>query len=426
MSAKHFIPLLALLAAFCVWNVSQRRSIQSLEIKNRVLRQQIRAAGDRDPSATSSPPHARGAGQGFSSGERPFDWEKLSIRMMENRGSAAAPELAALADRLAQMSQQDLSASLDQISTLGLEAEAKSLLEANLLEAWIKKDPESALKRFASRISPESGDDDVTLQLPAALRGWARQDPTAAAAWLDRQIAIGLFQSRSLDGDSDVRTEFEAALAGILLSTDSTAAVVRLSGLSDDQRRDVLDQTDFSELNAHGRIAYVDLIRGLLRDNESAATFSNIVPELISEGGYAQVSAFLDEIHASPGERELSATQAVSARLEEISATRTVTRQDFELMRRWLDQQAPGTASQVAGTVLAEMAGTGGESGFADAARLVLDLQPDGRDEALAAFLESDAAHSNLAKALQLAGHITDGKRREAVIRNLKANASPP
>ncbi|MCF7733387.1 MAG: hypothetical protein K9N23_16980 [Akkermansiaceae bacterium] len=64
----------------------------------------------------------------------------------------------------------------------------------------------------------------IKWHLPNALREWAKQDPAKAGAWLDQQIAAGKFASKTLDGSSQFRTQFESVMSGVLFPSDPDAA----------------------------------------------------------------------------------------------------------------------------------------------------------------------------------------------------------
>jgi len=417
------IPPGVALVAVLVWNVSQWRSISSQEEQSRVLRTRIESA--RSPRKPGDPTAADGSRSSkikIPAGNEAIDWKNLSARMAEMQESGGVGDMRAMVElqkRLSGMSAEELIAALDAISALGLEPGVRNLMEEMLVEPLIGRDPELALATFADRI--QNDEDGVGWQLSAALGAWAKKDPAAAGAWFDRQIAAGLFESKSLDGQSQRRMEFEAALVGVLLTSDGVAAGQRIAALPEDQRREALEQIPFSELTAAGQKAYAELVRGLVPQDERAGSFTHIISELIPEGGYAKVEAFLDGIQASPEERAVSAREAANSQLEKIAGERAVTRDDVEAMREWLNRQAPGTVDRVTGEALADAAQDGGEFSFSDASKLAVEYhRSSGNDDVLVAFLESYAARSNLEEALPLADRIADPKRREKILRKFQ------
>lgn len=410
-------PALALVAVG-VWNVAQWRAVSVEAGRVRDLSERIQAAR----SAPAAMTDVRFAKPKAALAEGPIDWKRLASQfkeMEESGGMGDIRTMIAFQKRLAAMSRDELVAALEEIASLELDAGQRELLEQMLVSPLIGKDPELALTTFASRIPLD--DDGVAWQLSSALAAWAKINPAGAAAWFDRQIAAGLFDSKSLDGQSQTRTEFEAAMTGVLLDSDVAAANRRIAALPEDQRREALEQISFSELNAAGQKAYMEMVRGLIPQDERDGSFSHVISELVPDGGYARVGAFLDEIQATPEERSVSAREAANTRLEEIAGEREVTRQDVDAMREWLKNQAPGTEDRVTGEALADAAQEGGEFGFAEASKLALEYhQTSGNDDVLVAFLESFAARSNLDEALPLADKITDPARRDAILKRLK------
>lgn len=328
-------------------------------------------------------------------------------------------EAAALQKRISGMSASELVSALDEIAAMDLDAESKASLEEMLVDPLIKLDPELVLKRFADRLDDE--DDGVAWQLSSALREWAKKDRAAAAAWFDGQIAAGLFESKSLDGVSQSRLEFEASLVGELLGTDFAAASERIAALPEEQRREALEQIPFSELSPGARNAYAELVRGLVPEDERAGSFTHVISEIVPDGGYPKVDEFLNAIQATPEERAVSAREAANARIEEIAGERAVTRQDVDAMRQWLAKHSPDTVDRVTGEALADASQDGGEFSFEQASQLALEYnRKGGNDDVLVAFLESFAARSNLEQALPLVDKISDPARRAEILKQLE------
>lgn len=414
LKASHIIPPILALAAVLAWNLAESRSIRSLDAGTRELRGKIASARGSGVSAVAggrkpkTPLKIGGA----------IDWKGMSQRIAAMQDGGGTSDIRAMMDfqqRLSGMTGDEIVAAFDEIQALGLEEDERSLLEEMLIEPLIEKDPELALARFVDRIGND--DDGVAWQLSAAMGNWAKKDLTAATAWFDRQIAAGVFDSRSLDGRSQARLEFEAALAAELLGSDSAEAGQRIAALPEDQRREALEQISFSELSPAAQAAYAGLVRSLVPQDERAGSFTHVISELVPDGGYTQVDAFLDTIRATAEERQVSSREAANTRIGEIAGEREVTRQDVDAMREWVEKQAPGTADKVTGEALADAAQEGGELDFEGASDLVLEYhQRSGSDDVLVSFLESFAARSNLELALPLAEKIRDPKRRAEIL----------
>jgi hypothetical protein len=421
LKLSSFIPPLLALIVVVAWNLSRWQAVSHQETANRILRERVNEAPVMKSGVSrSSGASDRAKRAGIFSEGVPLDWQEVARKLKEvqSRGIGDPRSALAIKKRLSAMSTDELLAALADVASLGLDPEQRAELEEMLVEPLIEKDPELALKTFASRLQDD--DDGVAWQLSSAFGEWLKKDRVAAQAWFDSQIAAGLFESKSLDGQSQARLEFEAALLGNLLGSDLASAGQRIALLPEDQRREALEQIPFAELSPEAQRDYAALVRDLIPQDERDGSFTHVISSLVPEGGYEKVDAFLDGIQATPEERAVSAREAANSQLQTIAEDRAVTRDDVETMRRWLDQQAPGTKDRVTGEALADAAQDGGEFTFADASKLALEYNRNsGNDDVLVAFLESFAARSNLEAALPLVDKISDPKRRQEILDKL-------
>ncbi len=422
LKAVHIIPPLVALILAGAWNAAQMRSISSMEKDGGMLREKIAAtlaAGDVpvDPSRA-----AHSGRNAVADSKDPIDWRQLSGLMQEMQNGGGMSNIRAIMSfqqRVMTMSKEEMIAALDDISKLGLSSDARQALEAMLISPLIGKDPRLALEHYAGRIQTDPS--GVGWQLATALRAWAKQDLTAAAAWFDQQIAGGAFDSKTLDGKSEVRSQFEAALMDSLISTDLAAANRRLSDLPEDQRREILEQISFPELSPEAQKAYAEMVRQLVPADEREGSFAHIASQLVDAEGYGKVSTFLDAVNASPEERAAAAKQTAESQLEQLGSEGTVTRANVDQLREWLTRQAPGEVDRITGKALAEAAQEQGTFNYSAASQLVLQYQQSsGSDEVLIAFLEGYSAHSNLEEAKHLADMIADEKRRDEILQQLR------
>lgn len=412
----HIIPPALSLVLVLAWNLRSQGSIDTIEARNREWRSEIAAVTDAQHG------DERGAGPRRravkSSGAAP-DWRALATKAAKGSESMDLKSMLEVNRHMESMSDLDILAALDGMDAMGLDDREKAALEDLLIDPLIEKNPQLALERFVDRIGKD--DDNIGWRLSTAMAGWAKLDATAAMAWFDRQIAAGTFDSRSLDGRSEARIEFEGAIAGELLGTSDAVVSRRISALPEDQRREALEQISFSELSPAAREAYVGLVRGLVPEDERDGSFSHMVSDLAEESGFEEVETFLNRIHATPEERQVSAKEAANTRLGAIAEDREVTAGDVDAMRAWVEKQAPGSADRITGEALGDAAQDGGEFNFDAASKLALDYhRRSGGDEVLAAFLESFAARSNSEQALPLLEQIRDPKLRERLRESLQ------
>jgi hypothetical protein len=418
LKARHFIPLGLALAALAFWNFCQRQSAGELAVQSKSLQQKIETVQRTHAASVSSEKFKTR----LQSTDQPLDWKNLGSRMVAAQQKDTATEDAVLESfkqRLVKMTATELFAALDQISTLGLEAEAKAMLEEALVEALIKQDPARTVVKFADRIQDES--DGVGWQLAGALSEWAKRDLAAATAWFDQEITAGRFESKSLDGQSEVRLDFEAALLNQLLGSAPKAAAARLAALPEGQRRTALEQINTAEMSLSGQQVYMDLLRKLVPQDERGDALSHLISEVVPDGNYPKITQFLNLIQATPEERTVATRAAVGNQLEEISGERAVTKNDLETMRTWLKQQAPTAVDRLTGEALGQAIQNGGDFDFTQAAALVSEYhQSSGNDDLITGFLTTATADGTNKQAIALAEKIKDSKRREEALANLK------
>ena len=422
MKAIYYIPLGLGLAGLVTWSITQQRSASELATESSALQKQIDKAKTKKSLASAASANSQKLKDKLATSTQPIDWKNLAARMVEvqkNDQSGDDTVLDSFEKRLEKMSKEELLLALDEISALGLVGEEKSLVEEALIEVLIEKDPAYTLEKYADRIQEDS--DGVGWQLPTALGIWAKKDATAAAAWFNKEIAAGRFESKSLDGQSEVRLEFEAALLSELLSSNASAANSRILALPEDQRSSAMQQIPFSEMSASGQKEYVKMIRELVPPAERMDSFSHVISEQFPEGNYNETTAFLDSINATPEERATAAKDTANTRLEDISSQRPVTRNDIEELRGWIKKQSPSTLDRSTGEALGAAVQDDGDFNFSKASQLALEYhKSSGKDEVLIGFLKNFSAHENLPEAIKLAAQISDPKRREEILSTLK------
>ena len=422
LKATYLIPPVAALVLVVAWNVFQVRSSASLESAVSAMQDKISHAVASGNLPLGSSSAARPSKAASSTGKQAHDWKELAARLLEMENGGDRSDLRAglnFQQELAGMTQEEMIAALDEIAALDLSAEARESLESLILAPLIREDPQLALERFADQIGSESS--AMGWQLSTALRDWAKKDLAGATAWFDRQIADGKFDSKTLDGRSEERTRFEAALMQSLLTSDPNAASQRLANIPEDQRREVLEQIAFPELGPQDQKNYAELVRQLVPQDERAGSFAHIASELVDDSGYGKVSSFLDAVQATPAERAAAAMQTAESRMQSLGVEGAVTRADVDSLREWLTRQAPGQVDSITGKAIAEAAQDEGKFKFAEASQLVLQYhQSTGSDDVLVAFLQSYSARSNLEEAIHMAELISDKKRRAEILNQLK------
>ena len=145
----------------------------------------------------------------------------------------------------------------------------------DLFEAWGSHDPESALMR-AKGLTPE----DTQSATEHVLRGWAKADPAAAAAWIlktaptDGKLLAGVYQSWISIAPEQARGWFDSLPEGdakrnAFTLTYSASSTIEMPVFS---TRDVLSDTSWSSKPVSERNA-TDLLHWASQDTEGARTF---------------------------------------------------------------------------------------------------------------------------------------------------------
>ena len=412
-------PAVALLVAGA-WIASQRQAISTFENESTVLEKHIAAA--RSASA-ADPARAKPAGPAKTAkAKEPLDWKKIAAQFAEMQQSSGMGDMRTiirLQQRLRAMTQQEIVAALDEIASLGLAEDSRSLLEQMLIGPLVEKDSEFAIRHFIDRLQDPGR--MIGWHLSNAMREWAKKDPAKATAWFDQQIAAGRFDSKSLDGKSQSRNQFEGNLISVLLASDPDAASRRLGAMAEDQRAEILGEHSFRQLGQENQLAFATLVRGQVPPKDQAKSLAQMASRLVDDDGYAKVTGFMDRIAATPAERKACVEQAVESRIQTISYQKKITLADLDAMREWTKVQAPDSTDSLTGKALANSLQGGGKMEFAAASELALHYQEiSGNDDVLASFLDDWPAHRNKEQARVLAAKISDDKRREEILTKLK------
>jgi hypothetical protein len=420
LKALHFIPPAVALVLVGGWVGSQRHSISVVENETVVLRKRLAAvAAEIDDGGSAR----RAAAPGKTAGGRDvIDWKKVAAQMGGmNRGGSMSDmrAMVKLQQQLISMSRDELATALKELTALDLPADSQAILENMLIGPLVEKDPEFALTLFADRLNDDRN--GTNWQLSRAMQEWLKKDSRAAGAWFDEQIAAGKFESKTLDGKNQTRLQFEGALITTLMESDPAAVSARLAALPVDQRSQVLSNHMTGNLKEENQAAFADLVRSQLAEADQARTFAQTASRMASDEGYEKVNSYMDRINATPAERAACVEQVANSKVQVLSRTQKVTRENIESIREWAQSQAPDASDSVTGKALAR-ASSGGRSTmeFSEAAELAGQYHAaSGNDDVLIGFLEGGSAWSHKEQARELAAKISDEKRRNQILQQL-------
>ena len=413
------------------WLASQHQSITRLEQESSILRKSM-AAGSSG-AEDDSPGAKKALSAKAAKDKEPLDWKKIAAQFAEMRKNDDIDNIDNIYNmdnmrtmmrfkhRLQTMTKEELVAALDEIAALDLTAKSRARLEQMLLEPLIQKDPELALTHFIDHIQNENS--GLNYYLSGALQELAKKDPVKASAWFNQQIAAGKFDSKSLDGRSKPRQQFERALIEVLLASDPDAAGHRLGAIPEDQRHEVLNTFDFPFCRERNELAFAKLVRSQVPADEQADTLAKQGSDLVFDGGYSKVTEYLDRIEATPAERAKCAEEAAKWKLWD-QDDKKVTRENLDEMREWVTTQAPEALASITGKYLGEAVEGHHKMEFSEAADLALQYnQISGNDDVLINFLESLLPSDGKVvweEAHALAEKITDEKRREEILKRIE------
>ena len=402
-------PPVAALALCALWLGSQRVSLSRLKDETTILRAHIEQT--RQEVAAGNPTRADvspGKGPGE---ERTIDWRKIS-KIVQASNQESFPDmkaLIALRRRLAEMPPEELKAALEEIAALDLPADAARDLESMLIDLLAQKDPEIVLQRFADRL----GDEQLGWQLSRAFRLWTKKDAAAAARWMDEQVAKNTFESKTLDGKNPVKLRFEAGLIAAFLESDPVAASSRLAAVPEDQRADLLRQGP-DMIKPGTEKAFAELVRSQVPAEAQASTLASSASGLVRQGGYERVTEFLVASGASREERAAVVADSLRKRISNGNELDTT----VEESREWILREAPEDAERLSGQALAHMSEW---REFPELAQLAVGYQAEsGKDDALVAFLTSEASRGRRDEALPFVDKIIDPGKREEVLKHLE------
>ncbi len=418
MKFRLFIPLVISLVISGIWLASQRRLITKLEQKSSILHKSIatRLSGVGDDSQ-----FAKKAASATAAKEmEPLDWKKIAAQFAKIRDSYDSGNtwiMLCFEHRLQSMTKEELVAALDEITALDLPVGSRAMLEKMIAGSLLRKDPERAFTRFVDRFQDQNS--LIVWELCRASQEWVEKDPTSAVAWLDEQIAAGKFDSKSLDGKSHPRQQFEGALLNVLLTSDLDAAARRLGAIPEDQRRDIMTHHQFQFLKEENQFKFAKLVRSQVPIDAQADTLAQQAGHLVSKG-YSEVTEYLDRIEATTAERAKCAEVAAESKMK-IHNDKKITRENLDEMREWVAIQAPEALASITLNALCNAMLGDHKMEFSEAADLAVQYnQTSVDDEVLASFLESRSARENKELARVLTEKITDGKRREEILKHLR------
>ncbi len=341
-----------------------------------------------------------------------MDWAAILSQPKPGTG-----EVSALGKRLAEMSEAELLAALSDIERLDFPNITKWTIGGVVAKALAAKNPEAALTYLVG------GFDDPARGL-GLLREtfgkWQKDDPPAAVAWLDRQIATGNLDGRGINGLSRSRAELEGLVLSVNLANDPAEMRRRVEAMPDDLRFSAFQWTKPAEMGSEGLRNFANLVRGSLSAENSRIILGQAVTSTLILKTYAEAADAVNALQPTADERRAVLEQNPTGRLPYIYG-RKMGRADIDEMRGWFTAVAPAEdLAKVTGRALANnWAGIP----FDQAAGFALDYDSQ---EMLATFLETGNPGANAPEVRALAEKVIDPDRRARILRRLDPNYLGP
>ena len=418
MKPLHFLPPAAAIVASGLWLGLQQRSISTLENETVLLRQHVEAAKHAATADDSSLAAARTNGKKANDPDA-IDWKNLADTMAkgERGGMPDMRAIMKLQTKLMSLSGTELTAALDEIAALELSNDARRSLENMLINLLAQKEPKLVLDRYLDRL--EDPRSSGSWQLAHAFQQWAAKDSAAATAWLDAQVAAGKFDSKSLDGKSQSRQQFEAAVFSSLVASDMDAAGKRLAAIPEEQRLELFQQGMFMNAKPGTERNLAALVREYVPENQRGQAFANTTSRMVHQGGYERVGEFLDKIEATPSERKDIVKQAATSKIQQLSHDGGIDRKEVDEMRAWVTRTSPDNVDSITGESLGNLWSQ--QSKWEENARIIGDLHAEKpSDDLLVSFLNGHQASQHREAALELAAKISDETKRAEVTARLE------
>lgn len=418
MKPIEFIPPAAALAIAVVWLGSQSRSISSLVEENTLLRERLEEARKADFHAVEDGEDSPGLPVVRDGKTRKIDWKQIALNQMQSDDGGSVEDIRRsmqLRNLLLDLPVEELLNGLDSVAGLDLPAGAKRQLEVALIEVLAEKEPGLAVERLSSRLD----DEGMSWQLGNTFRMWAEKDPAAALEWMDKQLADGKFESKTLDGKSELRVRCEAGLVAALLQSDPAAATARVQGLPEDQRSAIFNQGMFFRIKPGAERAIADLIRDSVPEKDRLGTLGQTGGRLFYQGGFDRVGDFLSKIDGSKEERESIVSVAVRNQAQRMERKPGALAEGMEASRAWIRKESPEALDRITGEALANVAS---RERFQEAADLAEKYHAEsGSDEVLIPLLRNTFVQDdNRDRVLQLVDKISDEMKRDEIRQQLE------
>ncbi|MES2705354.1 MAG: hypothetical protein V4726_02010 [Verrucomicrobiota bacterium] len=428
MQLKHALLPIAVLAGSGIFLAKRQFAATEKRHSMVIFRETIRTVTEHR-TVTQAAAAAK-AGAEAKKAAMPEVVTRASIDLKMLAGSMGAMQRGGFPDMQAMVKMQksllglpaeDFSQLITDAGRLDLPEDQKNGLLMMLLQGLTQKDPKAAV--LAGReLSRNAGGSQMTMLNMGGVRpafaAWAKQDPAAAVQWYDAEVAAGHFENKGLNDVDQARTQFESAVLPGLAAKDPAAASARLLAMPEAQRMSVLSSsTGFAE-DAASHKAFASLVRGTLPPEKQADALGSMAASMQNGTDFKNVSEFLASTAVTPAEKEKILPQVAGSRLRNMAwgFSEPLTYENAVPVRKWMEEQQPGSSGKAMGESLAAVTGTG-KFDQGKALALVTRLyDEDPSDELITSFLDRSKPQGNPELYRPLAAKIQDPAQRRKIL----------
>jgi len=409
-ASSYVIPATAVLAV--VWLASQRLALAKLESGNATLTAALASTGTpiRNPSTRKRIPTALDAD--------PIDWLTVAKHLSEHEwvGDDQAPFLTLrqhLLNGFYKLDRDRLVAALDEIEGLQFEPRQREVLEKQLLERLLEKDPETAMTRvIKSKIE----------NLAQELMGrWADQSADKAAAWLDERIVAGDLDGTGLRKFSELRICFEQRLIYPLIRTNVDAAGRRLATFPANMRYGIIFDGGgtFPAMRPEHEAGFARMVREHLPAADASRAIVDEATDRRYFRSYDEIEAYWKHTGVTEEERRKIIVGVANNIIFPLKSGKymQVGPEDLDALRTWLGKQAPELKEEAIGRVFSQL--SHGNMKYPDVVALAFHCQDQGSGDEVLLPLTSERKPEHAALVRSVISRISDPKRREEALRSL-------
>ncbi|WP_234047490.1 hypothetical protein [Luteolibacter pohnpeiensis] len=327
-------------------------------------------------------------------GESSINWPKVveHYRTLDQQNRDSGIRFAYdFQQSLAKLSDERLAQELDAIESTGLNDEDKATADRLITEVATTNIPGVFLNKFSDRINPDSqGFHQEAFE--TALANFASKKPGDAIDWLDRQIAEGGFESKSLDEQVSPYWRFEGHMIWGLLSSNPQAAANRIRNFPENMKQEVLTPYKMGRsIRPEDRVTYVNLVREVLPEQEAIQSIADLIEQFQISDDFSPLPQFTDEIHATSAEMIPIIQRAAQTKFRKLSENRKVKLKDIEAFRKWVGNKLPDQVDQLTGKIIPLALFTQYHAlDFEEAAAIAISIhQTDGNDDLLIPLIKA-------------------------------------